>query len=325
MIEQEKRTRSNRYKEEHKEKKIEQPKKEIKKEEKIKEPKEHKEHPRLKKIALIIFFLIITLIVYSSFIETKIIKINEYKVESNILPQSFHGIKIAHFSDIHYGTTINKKELEKIVTKINNLKPDIIFFTGDLIDKNITITEETEKELIETLSKLNATINKFAIYGDEDLENNSYEKIITESNFKILKDESTLLYYQENTPIVITAYNPIITNPNYTILTNLVQDQDITNYYKIVLTHEPDVIDKFINYKPNLVLSGHTLGGGIQIPFLKPMFLPENGLKYYEDYYKINNAELYVSNGLGTSSITARLNNLPSINLYRLYKTKNTE
>ena len=113
----------------------------------------------------------------------------------------------------------------------------------------------------------------------------------------------------------------MITNPNYTILTNPVNEQDISNYYKIVLTHEPDTLDKFINYKPNLVLSGHTLGGLINPIILNPIFLPKNGTKYYEDYYKINEADIYVSNGLGTSGITARLNNHPSINLYRLYKT----
>ena len=114
--------------------------------------------------------------------------------------------------------------------------------------------------------------------------------------------------------------NSVDTNPNYTILTNLVDEIDTTNFYKIVLTHEPDTIDNFINYNPDLVFSGHTLGGLIKLPFIKPLFLPENNKKYYEDHYKINNTELYISNGLGTSAITARFNNHPSINFYRLYK-----
>lgn len=317
MIEEQstKKTRSTRYIQEEKKVEKQIP---VKKEE---QKKERKEHPFLKKTLITIFFILLITIIYSSFIGTKIIDINEYKVESSLLPQSFHGLKIVHFSDIHYGTTINESELKKIIKKINNLKPDIIFFTGDLLDKNITITEETKNELITELSQLECTLYKYAIYGDEDLENNYYEEIISKSNFKLLKDESTLLYYKENTPIVITAYNPMITNPNYTILTNPVNEQDISNYYKIVLTHEPDTLDKFINYKPNLVLSGHTLGGLIDPIILNPIFLPKNGTKYYEDYYKINEADIYVSNGLGTSGITARLNNHPSINLYRLYKT----
>lgn len=314
MIE-EKQTRSNRYKELQKEQHKEIKKEPIQKEEKVK-----KEHPLLKKIFLTILFFTIFFIVYSSFIGTKFININEYKVESPILPESFHGLKIVHFSDIHYGTTINKKQLTNIVNKINNLKPDIIFFTGDLLDKNITITKEIKKELIESLNKLDCTLYKYAIYGDEDLDNKDYKKIIENSNFTLLEDTSTLLYYKDTTPIEITGYNPIKSKPNYTILTNYVLEQDTTNYYKIVLTHEPDSINKFINYKPNLVLSGHSLGGLIKLPFLKPMFIPENSKTYYKDYYKINETDFYISNGLGTSGINARFNNHPSINLYRLYK-----
>lgn len=313
MIE-EKRTRSNKYKDETTTKPVQQKKESLQ--------TEKKEHPILKKTLTILVSLIIIITLYASLIGNKIVDIKEYKVESSTLPDSFHGLKIIHFSDIHYGTTINKKQLDKIVNKINKQKPDIIFFTGDLIDKNITPTKEIKEELIESLNNLECSLYKYAIYGNEDLTNDSYKEIITKSNFNLLENSSTLLYYKDNTPIEITGYNPIKTSPNYTVLTNIVDDQDTTNYYKIVLTHEPDSIDKFINYKPNLVLSGHTLGGLIKIPYLKPLFLPEDATKFYNDQYTINDTNIFISNGLGTSGINGRLNNHPSINLYRLYKTK---
>lgn len=316
-------TRSQRYKvNDSNEKTPKIKKKDIPEHKETKIPKEKKEHPRLKKFFIILGTIILTIVLYSTLIGTKFIDIKEYKVESNLLPETFHGLKIVQISDIHYGTTINQKQLDKIVNKVNNLKPDIILFTGDLIDKNIIPTEQIKKELITSLSKLNCSLYKYAIYGDEDLSNKLYKEIITSSNFTLLENSSTLLYYKGTTPIMITGYNPIETSPNYTIITDYVDEQDTTNYYKIVLTHEPDSIQKFINYNPNLVVSGHSLGGLIKLPFLKPSFLPENATQYYEEHYKINNTEFYVSNGLGTSKINARLNNHASINLYRLYKTK---
>lgn len=285
---------------------------------------EKKSHPLLTKITISSLLCLILIIAYSSIIAPKIIETKEYKVESSLLPKSFHGIKIIQFSDLHYGTTINKKQLEKIVKKINKLKPDIIFFTGNLIDKNITTTENIEKEIIDSLNNLECTLYKYAIYGDEDTSNTKYKDIITSANFKLLNNESTLLYYLDNTPIEITGYNNIESNPNYTVLTNPIDDIDTTNLYKIVLANEPNSIDKFINYNPNLVLSGHTLGGLIKIPFLPPLFLKENAKKYYKEYYKLNNTDFYISNGLGTSGINARFNNHPSISLYRLYSTQNT-
>lgn len=279
-------------------------------------------HPLLKKIILILIIFLILIFSYSCLLEPSLIKVKEYKVDSTIIPDSFHGLKIIHFSDLHYGTTINKKELEKIIKNINELKPDLIFFTGDLIDKNITTTSEIEEELKNSLAKLECSLYKYAIYGNEDYNNDKYKEIMEYANFTLLDNESKLLFYKENTPIQITGFNSIETNPNYTLLSNMVDNTDTTNYYKIVLTHEPDSIDNFTLYKPNLVLSGHSLGGLIKIPFLKPLFLQDNSKNYYEDYYNINETKLFVSSGLGTSGINARFNNFPSFNLYRLYKTK---
>lgn len=309
-------TRSNKYNKDIKEhKKID-----IK--DNIDEEDEVKSHPLLKKIIIFFIFFIIIIVSYCHFSATSIIEVKEYKIESKIIPDSFHGFKIIQFSDLHYGTTINKKQLDKIVTKINELKPDIILFTGDLIDKNITTTPEIIEELKTSLKALECSLYKYAIFGNEDYNNDKYEEIIKSTGFTLLNNESTLLYYKDITPILITGFSSIDTNPNYTILTDMVSEIDTSNLYKIVLTHEPDSIDNFLLYKPNLVLSGHSLGGLIKLPFIKPLFLQDNTKKYYLDYYKLDNTELYISNGLGTSGINGRFNNNPSFNLYRLYKTK---
>lgn len=276
-----------------------------------------KNHPILRKIIFILILIILSFIAYTRFIEPKMITVKEYKIETTLIPDSLHGAKIVHISDIHYGTSIDIKGLNKIVNKINELKPDIIFFTGDLIDKSVSINDETKTNIIETLKRLNSTTYKYAIYGDEDLNNEFFVDIIKESQFTLLNNEATLLYYKDNTPIEIVGF----TNndeTNYTILTNFIDEIDTTNYYKIVLSHKPDTIDNFINYNPNLVLSGHTLGGEINI--IKPLFLNEGSKKHYKDYKKVFNTDFYISNGLGTSSLYARFNNKPSFNLYRIYK-----
>lgn len=276
-----------------------------------------KNHPILRKIIFILILIILSFIAYTRFIEPKMITVKEYKIETTLIPDSLHGAKIVHISDIHYGTSIDIKGLNKIVNKINELKPDIIFFTGDLIDKSVSINDETKTNIIETLKRLDSTTYKYAIYGDEDLNNEFFVDIIKESQFTLLNNEATLLYYKDNTPIEIVGF----TNndeTNYTVLTNFIDEIDTTNYYKIVLSHKPDTIDNFINYNPNLVLSGHTLGGEINI--IKPLFLNEGSKKHYKDYKKVFNTDFYISNGLGTSSLYARFNNKPSFNLYRIYK-----
>ena len=184
------------------------------KEETIIEEEEQKEHPLLKKIIIISILIIVLSITYINIIGTKVIEVKEYKIDSLNLPTSFDGFKVIQISDIHYGTTINNKELNNMVKKINELKPDIILFTGDLIDKNININDTTKEEIIEILSRLECTQYKYAIYGDQDYSNDNYENIMTESDFILLDNESTLLYYKDKTPIMITGISPIDTTPN---------------------------------------------------------------------------------------------------------------
>ncbi len=280
------------------------------------ETEEEGKHPFLKKAIIICILLLALMFVYVKEIGTKHLEINEYKIESKIIPESFDGLKIVHFSDIHYGTTVNEKELTNIVNKINELKPDIVFFTGDLFDKDITLNEESINKTIELLSSINPTLYKYAVYGDMD-NPDKFAEIMEKSGFTILNNESKLLYWNDNTPIVITGLN---TSNDYSILTNVVDEVDTTNLYKIVLVHKPDEYNKIQDYKPDLTLAGHTLGGLVRIPGLRPLYLQDGAKTYYKDYYKINNKDFYISNGLGTTKFLFRISNHPSINFYRVYK-----
>jgi len=308
MTEETTKTRSKRYEEIKKE-----PIKENNTEEK------EKSSPLIK--VLVIFgIILIVFFIYSFHICPNIVSVKEYKVESNLLPTSFNGMKIIHFSDLHYGTTINQKQLERIVLKINETKPDIIIFTGDLIDKNIIPTEEIQKELKESLSKLEAFLYKYAVIGNED-DDIIFTKTMQESNFKVLNDSSELLYYKENTPIIISGFNNIDSNPDYMKMNSKIDDVDPKNLFRIVIFHESDAIDNVIDNNPSLVLTSGTLGGKIKI--FKPLFLPETADKYYEDTYQINDSKIFITNGLGTTGVNIRFNNNPSFNLYRLYKEEN--
>ena len=111
----------------------------------------NKRKERLKKsrtkIRLIILSIITLFVIYGLFIEPRILLVNEVKLESKDIPNSFDGIKIVHFSDLHYGNTININNIDKVITKINSLKPDIVIFTGDLIDNKYNMTKEDTTKL----------------------------------------------------------------------------------------------------------------------------------------------------------------------------------
>ena len=269
----------------------------------------------LRNIAITLVLIIILLFTYSHLIEPSFLRVNEYKIESNTLPDSFNGLKLVHISDIHYGTTFTKKNLNKLIKEIEKINPDIIFFTGDLIDKNIELGEKETNEIIESLKEITPSIKKYAVLGDED--NDKTKDIISSSGFTLLDNEPNLLYYKGTTPIEIVGFNDD-KDIDYSIIDNETASS-YENIYKIILVHNPNQIDDILNYNPNIILSGHTLGGTINIKGIKKLFIKD--IKYNKSYYHINNTDIYISNGLGTSNYQFRINNIPSINLYRLYKT----
>ena len=278
------------------------------------------ETPRLTKWqkAIIIGVLILILIIaYGITVETKVFGNKEYKVESALIPSSFDGFKIVQFSDIHYGTSINKEEIKRIVSNINKLKPDILVFTGDLVDKSVNLSEDNLNYLIEEFGKLDAKMYKFAIYGDDDYHNDYYKDILDKSGFILLNNETKLIYFEGNTPILISGFSTIDTNPDYSILNKDINGIQVNGLYKIVLTHQTNSIDELMDYSPSLILGGDTLGGLVNI--IRPIFINKDSNKHYKEYEKIQDTDIYISNGLGTNNIQLRLNNYPSFNLFRLY------
>ena len=274
---------------------------------------------------LILFGIGFILFLYAHFIGTKGLKVKEYKIEIDNLPEEYHGLKIAHISDIHYDESISKKELERIKDTVNALKPDIIVFTGDIATHGLN-NEEIE-EVSSILSEMEATIGKYAVNGNHDYEFKKWELLFDNSGFTNLNDTYEVIYKDENTPIVLSGISTNLygnknikdkIEPIYEYLNSFSEGDINMPAYSILLMHEPDFIEEIDYNKFDIVLSGHSHNGQVRFPLIRPLYLPEGCKKYYDEYYKIDNTDLYISSGIGTSEINVRLFNRPSFNFYRL-------
>ena len=290
----------------------------------LKEQKKEKAKNIIKKIIKIALFIIIittAFFFYTTYISTVMISTREYRIINKKIPDSFNGTKIVQFSDLHYGTTMIEENLSDIKKKINILKPDIIVFTGDLINHDYKMKTKDTEILTQKLKELNASLGKYAILGDED--NEEIISIYNQANFIVLRNENDLIYKSDNNPIILIGLSSLINNEQdiekgYSYFNGETYNSDI---YTITLVHEPDSADDIINsYKTDLLLSGHSHNGNIRVPFINYTPIRKNGAKkYYQDYYNIDGTKLYISSGLGTNNaIGIRLFCRPSINLYRL-------
>ena len=275
------------------------------------------------KILLVIMTFLIILLIYSNQVATHGLTTKEYVIkDSNI--NDFHGLKIVHISDLHYGKSTFERDLEDLLTEVQRIKPDLIFFTGDLIDDDTTIDSETIETITYYFEEMQATYGKYAIKGNHDYNVNEYSIIMDNAGFNLLDEKYDTIYSKNNETIFIAGLS---TNLHGTIsakdklepIISYLNSLEIKPNYTILLMHEPDYIDE-VTYSFNLALAGHSHNGQIRLPLIGALVLPNGAKKYYDNYYKVNETDLYISSGIGTSDIELRLFNRPSINLYRLIK-----
>ena len=272
---------------------------------------------KILKIFITIIILIILLLLYSRFIGTIGLNTKEYTIEDNNISNDFDGIKIVHFSDIHYKRIITKDRIDKIINEINLINPDIVIFTGDLIDQDSEINEDDITYLKEVLSKINAKYGKYSVSGNHDysIDIEILRNIYKESNFNLLENSYDIIYGKDNNKLYIGGISTGAFSD--TVLNKMKYDEES---YKIIILHEPDYTDEIISLNPNLILGGHSHNGQVNIPYLKKYFVPTGSKKYYDEHYLVNNTNLYISSGIGVSRYNFRLFNHPSINFYRINK-----
>ena len=264
-------------------------------------------------IALIIIFLLVFFtFFYITNIGTTSLIVNEEAIVNSKLPESFSGLKVIQFGDLHYSNYDLLKEVVNAITKRN---PDLILFTGDLLG-NEDLTPKNRKKLVKELKKLNSTLGKYAVLGESD--NDDAISILVDCGFKVLDDSNELIYNESNEPIMLVGLNTNNDSINY--------DKAFTNYndttYTITIFHKPDYIDEFVEVYPiDLALAGHSHLGEIRIPYLLNLASKDHASKYINSYYKINNTEFYITSGIGTDTYDVRINARPSINFFRLRKT----
>jgi uncharacterized protein len=262
-------------------------------------------------------------------------RIKKQRLNFAKLPSSFEGFRIVQISDIHTGSFMDKKPLEAAVKMINDLKPDVIFFTGDLVND----LHWEALPFTETLSKLHAPHGVFSILGNHDygdyyrwenktLKEENLSKLIAiqkQMGWDILLDEHRHININGESITVIGVQN-WSARMNFARYGNLKKALRDIKYspVNILLSHDPshwraEIAEKI--HEIDLTLSGHTHGFqfGVEIPGFK--WSPVQYVyKEWADLYTSGNQHLYVNRGLGFIGYPGRVGILPEITVFELNK-----
>ncbi|WP_077617654.1 metallophosphoesterase [Bacillus sinesaloumensis] len=258
---------------------------------------------------------------YARYVEPKQLEITTHTIQHPKVPKEFHNIKIVQFSDTHVGHHFTIDQLKKIVDKINGLKPDLLLFTGDLMDEPNKYAGISQ--LIPVLRSLEAPLGKFAIYGNHDhggYGSEIYKNLMKQTDFTLLMNTSREVILNDSTITIVGLDDVMLGRPDFE---QAFQNVD-SSRFTILLAHEPDIAERAAKKGAHMQLSGHSHGGQIQLPFVGPLITPPLGSIYYEGDHIIgpNKMFLYVNRGIGTTRLPLRFLAKPEISVFTLQSTQ---
>lgn len=265
-------------------------------------------------------------------------KTREVVVPIANLPDSLKGLRIVQLSDIHLGSWVRTQPLQNAVDIVNDLHPDVVFFTGDMV--NYSAKETVGFESI--LGQIKAPLGVYAIMGNHDYGDyvlwpdpvakardieylvSFYKKI----GWKLLRNENTVLNVKGSSILVAGVENWSATARfhKYGDMKLTMKEAPQTDV-SILLSHDPthwdaEVIEKYPRF--DLTLAGHTHGmqlgfEGFGIKWSPSQYMFKNWGGMYQNVDKLHKvSRLYVNLGLGHIGYPGRVGILPEITLITL-------
>lgn len=264
---------------------------------------------------------------YSGEFARHALSVEEHTVHLDRLPDAFRGMRIAQISDIHYMEFTESFFVRMVVDRLNQLKPDMVLITGDFVTYGPIRFPPTPvhkafalhhmPELASMLSRIEAPL-RYTSLGNHDQMVNGREI------WHILMDHGLPCLYNRAIPLEKDGQRLWLVGLGSACLGAANPEQAIPpaalsgNEAMIVMAHEPDILPEIAQYKADLMLSGHTHGGQIRVPFLRPAYLPEYGRRYVEGWFQYGSTRLYVNRGIGTIALPMRFNCPPEITVFTL-------
>lgn len=269
----------------------------------------------MKKRLLVLLTIIVAMIFFFYFQNNSIVT-TEITIRSEKIPQSFDEYKIVQLSDLH-----SKAFGDVLVEKVKEINPDIIVFTGDLVDAK-KYDEQTSLVLMENLVEIAPV---YYVTGNHEWWSGKYENLeskLENSGVYVLRNVAEELTIDNDSIQIIGVDDPAkanIGNAEQSILEEGIKNAIAgleKDRFSILLSHRPEMFSLYTQYEFDLVFSGHAHGGQVRIPFVGGLVAPNQGFfpKYTEGAHTfLENTTMIVNRGLGNSIIPLRVFNRPEI------------
>lgn len=257
---------------------------------------------------------------YSGLIEPNEVDVKKVELRVDRLAETFDGFKIALISDFHFGPYTGAREIGAAVRAANQLKPDAMALLGDFVSEPLAGDRRAGAKKAEpcakVLSDLNSRLGSFAVLGNHDhaTDPEFVGNALTSRGIVVLRNRSRAIEQDGKRLWLVGVDDVLASRARMSEALAGVPSAET----RVLLVHEPDFADQSSQYGINLQFSGHSHGGQIRLPGMRPLWLPDLAQKYYDGYYRVRNTQLYTNRGVGTINLPFRFLCPPEVTLVTL-------
>ena len=252
---------------------------------------------------------------YSTLCEPFAYELNESDILLNGLPDAFENFRIAQLTDLHHSRLVPLGEIRRVVELTNRARPNLIVLTGDFVTSRRRYIEPCA----EALGRLRAPAGVFAVLGNHDhhTDGELMARALAGQKIQLLLNANTLLRRGDQT-LQLAGIDDW--GWGQTDWARALHGLDPTKP-SILLSHEPAVFDMPEARAVSLIISGHTHGGQVALPFMGAPARFLSAFRYIGGHYARDGRRLYVSRGTGVVGLPLRLGAPPEITVLRLRKS----
>lgn len=252
-----------------------------------------------RKFLRLILCAFVGLLVYAVFIEPAMLGYTMHQVPVKGLPKSFNGFKIVQISDIHLNMWTTPAKVREIARRVNAMQPDMVVLTGDYVSYARSNCVPSAK----ALSGLRARYGVYAVLGNHDYWTDAplMTKALRDQGIPVLFDEKRTITIGKESIQLVGTDDSWEGQPDYDKAFKGVSPGDIC----IGIAHNPDAVLSMKGRPVALLMTGHTHGGLINLPFIGPLLsISHIGRRNSAGMFEKYGIQTYVSRGIGTGNLS---------------------
>ena len=250
---------------------------------------------------------------WATLVEPRRLRVRRETLRLPHWPAALDGLRLVLVSDLHTGAAhATLERIERVARVVDRLEPDLVALLGDYVDDTATLARPVDEGAVATrLAAMRGRLGTLAVLGNHDWRSAGHRMPVAldAAGVRVLEDDAVRLAREPAELWVAGLGDPSERAPDVGRALAAVPE----NATVLLLSHDPDLFP-FVPERVALTVSGHTHGGQVDLPLVRRFVIPSRfGDRYADGHVIEGGRHLFVTSGIGTSSLPIRLGATPEV------------